>query len=101
MNTKIEQQPKTKKYNILACLLNGFIYPGFGELSIGHTKDGKLWVIYYTIWSILAIIGTIFSIILILPVILIDTLIRIYSAFKVISLPVLNNKIENIKAESY
>ncbi len=70
--------------NIGAFLLNAFIYPGLGELSIGRIKEGKIALIIYTIWSIIACVLSIFSIGLLVPIVFIlDIAIRAYYALSV------------------
>lgn len=71
----------SKSKRIIAFLLNLLLAPGFGELYTGQKHQGKKYLIYYTLWSILALILTIVSIGILIPVLLmIDTAIRIVTA---------------------
>lgn len=99
MTERIEIQTEMKKGNITACLLNCLIYPGFGELTIGHTHDGRKWIIYYTIWSVIALIVTLLSIGILLPVVfIIDTIIRIYSGYTVYFMTPAQKKVNTLEA---
>lgn len=99
MTEKIETQTNYKKGNITACLLNALIYPGFGELSIGHTYDGRKWIIYYTIWSVIALVATLLSVGIMLPLVfIIDTIIRIYSGYTVYFMTPIEKKVKTLEA---
>lgn len=94
----IERINNKKRGNITASLLNGLIYPGFGELSIGHIHEGRKWVIYYTLWSLVALVVTLLSIGILLPVVfVVDTAIRIYSGYNVYFMTPIENNVTNLE----
>lgn len=66
---------------VIAFLLNLLVAPGLGELYIKHIADGKKLFIYYSLWSILALILSIISIGILIPLLfMVDTAIRIITA---------------------
>lgn len=99
MIERMDSQVKSKKGNMAACLLNALIYPGFGELTIGHIHDGRKWILYYTIWSVIALAVTLLSIGILLPVVfIVDTSIRIYSGYTVYFMTPVENEVSNLEA---